>query len=184
MYVGPTENRLQAALWTKAMGWGASFPLPALSWGTPALFTLQSQISVLFAANNNGRSILEMTSTGVSPGIPWNRTTSPDESTAFGVSAAASGSTVVAGFQSNNGKGQVFATFFVLASGKWLDHEDVGQTTSHTPRWPFLMGSSIAYLHRTTQAPSSCGRSGRFRNSSPQSWPFRRLRPPRPLLRF
>ncbi|KAJ7261044.1 hypothetical protein C8J57DRAFT_472082 [Mycena rebaudengoi] len=78
------------------------------------------------------RSIPSMSASGVNS--TWHRITpGPDDETAYGVSATASGNTVVAAFQSNNGKGQVFATFFDPSSGKWLDHKDVGQTTSHTP---------------------------------------------------
>jgi 1-phosphatidylinositol phosphodiesterase len=132
------KNQLHVAQWDPANGWSPPYDLGGapLSWGTPALYTLGSQIYILFPANNSGRKVLAMTATQVNG--TWNPTAAPNESTAFGTSAATYEITAIMAFQSNNGKGQLFASIFNGFS--WASHEDTGQTTSHTPAVTVLDG--------------------------------------------
>ncbi|KAJ7485246.1 PLC-like phosphodiesterase [Mycena galericulata] len=136
-YMDPSDsNRLYVAEWDPVVGWGPSYNLGGQSWGTPALYTLGSQIYILFPANNSGRKVLAMSATAVNG--TWTTATAPNESTAYGTSAATYETNAVMAFQSNNGKGQLFASFYNGAA--WLGHEDTGQTTSHTPAIVVLDG--------------------------------------------
>jgi hypothetical protein len=124
-------NRLHAATWDPLVGWSTASNLGELSWGTPSVYTIgtASQIYLLFPANNSGRKILEITSTAVNE--TWSRTSAPNESSAYETSAAKFGNQAMMGFQSNNGKGQLFCSFYNGTA--WLAHESVdSQTTSHT----------------------------------------------------
>ncbi|KAJ7180338.1 PLC-like phosphodiesterase [Mycena crocata] len=139
VYYDPSDsNRLHAAAWDP-VGWGSFTNLGELTWGTPSLYTVgtATELYLLFPANNNGRTILEISTTAVNG--TWGRVTAPNEQSAFGTSAAKFGNTAAMGFQSNNGKGQVLVSFWNGTS--WLPHENVAsQTSSHTPALAVLDG--------------------------------------------
>ncbi|KAJ7195074.1 PLC-like phosphodiesterase [Mycena pura] len=140
-YMNSTEsNRLYVAQWDPVVGWSPPYDLGGgpLSWGTPSLYALGSQIYILFPANNNGRQVLAMTATEVNG--TWFSTTAPNESTAYGTSATSYGNSSAAmAFQSNNGKGQLLVHFYDGTS--WAQsHEDTTQTTKHTPAITVLDG--------------------------------------------
>ncbi|KAF7311951.1 PLC-like phosphodiesterase [Mycena indigotica] len=135
---GTQNNRLYVAQWDPENLWSGRYDLGGSpqTWGTAALYALGSQIYLLYVSNNSGRHVQALTSTAWNS--PWVNATAPNESTAFGTSAATYENTAVMAFQSNNGKGQLFASIYNGVS--WAGHEDTGQTTSHTPAVAVLDG--------------------------------------------
>jgi 1-phosphatidylinositol phosphodiesterase len=70
----------------------------------------------------------------------WGTASAPNESTAYGTSAATYETTAIMAFQSNNDKGQLFASIYNGATSGWAPHEITNQTTSHTPAIAVLDG--------------------------------------------
>ncbi|KAJ6598826.1 hypothetical protein DFH09DRAFT_1356022 [Mycena vulgaris] len=113
------SNRLHVAAWDPSVGWGPDNSVGELSWGTPSLYTVgtATQLYLMFAPNNNGRTILEITATAING--TWSR--------------------AERAICSNNGKGQVFVSFY--NGSAWLPHENVAsQMSSHTPAIAVLDG--------------------------------------------
>ncbi|KAJ7184623.1 PLC-like phosphodiesterase [Mycena filopes] len=144
-YYDPNDkNRLYVGAWDPSTGWGTFQNLGGETWGTPSLYTdgSETDIFLLFPANNNGRKILGMTTTRVNG--PWVSAPAPDESSAFGTSATQFTDQAMMAFQSNNGKGQVMVSFYNGSS--WLPHERVlSETSSHTPSVAML-GSTLTCI--------------------------------------
>ncbi|KAJ7041899.1 PLC-like phosphodiesterase [Mycena alexandri] len=140
-YYDPSDhNRLHVGAWDPQTGWGTFQNLGGETWGTPSLYTdgSDTDIYLLFPANNNGRKILGMTTTRVNGA--WISAGAPDESSAFGTSATQFTDQAMMGFQSNNGQGQLMVSFYNGSS--WLPHERVNsETTSHTPSLAMLGGT-------------------------------------------
>ncbi|KAJ7201217.1 PLC-like phosphodiesterase [Mycena rebaudengoi] len=139
-YIQPSEdNRLYVTQWDPEVGWSPSYDFGGApkSWGTTALYTLGSQIYIIFPANTKGRGLVLMSATEVNG--TWNQITAPNQSTAYGVSAASYGTRALIAFQSNNGNGQLLADLYDGVNWN-KNNEDTTQTTSHTPAIAVLDG--------------------------------------------
>ena len=129
-------HSLYFSTWNASDGWSAPQTCNnESSWGCPGVFTLKvngkPQASCIFASNSDARNLLSITYDSVAN--RWSRSSSQiaGERTAYGVKAASFNDEAFVSFQEREANGDVYVCFY--KSGKWFNHEYVGDNSSDTP---------------------------------------------------